>query len=162
MNVQRPTRLVLALSILALSAATASAESLGDMMRNSGWDRVVGTWANDEGNVEVTYAWKLKDHILETTTKMGDRTSVALIGVNADTEKLFHVGGDDQGGCIQGAWEVDGDEPVLQAKYISAYGEEREFSIRYQLEDDDTLAVHVEMDQEFDVTLNRVKSKKKE
>jgi len=153
---------LVATSLLVIGSATASAASLGEKLREAKWDRAIGTWANDSGNFEISYAWKLEDHLLESTVKMGDRISVSLIGVEPGTEKLFHIGGDNQGGCIRGEWEMEDNDPVLEAEFTSTDGESREFKVRYHLEDDDTLSLQMGADQQFEMTLSRVKEEAKE
>ena len=88
-------------ALVSLAALPAKAESLGDMMRSAGWDRIFGTWvdADTQGAaVSISYGWKFKDKVVESTVKMGDRESYSLIGINATNGEVFHVGVDSDGG----------------------------------------------------------------
>ena len=69
-----------------LGGATSYAKNLGDTLRESKWDGIIGTWVDPETkgrNNKVSYVWKVKDHaILATGTAFGTN-SVAIMGRNA-------------------------------------------------------------------------------
>ena len=76
----RPTNLPICCIVLAgvmtLAASRApAAEKLGDILRESKWDGIIGTWvgADTKGaTLNTTYAWKIKDRVVEITTKQGN------------------------------------------------------------------------------------------
>lgn len=149
---------VAALLVMAAATTPAPAQTLGDNLRGSGWDRILGTWVHAEsGNIEVTYAWKFPDRVIEVRSTMGDREATALIAVNAKTGHLYHVGADNQGGSIKGNWELEDGDAVLDATYITGEGKEQNFTIRHHLADDDTLDVTVDGEQQIELTLTRKK-----
>ena len=57
----------LAAILFMLGGVTSYAETLGDTLRESKWDGIIGTWVDPETkgqNKKVTYAWKVKDHAI--------------------------------------------------------------------------------------------------
>jgi hypothetical protein len=95
-------RCALIVTLLLLGAAEASAgEKLSELMRKSGWDKVIGTWvdADTKGAAyKITYAWKLPDRVMEVTSEEGRKRTVSLIGVNAHDGSVFCMGADSEGG----------------------------------------------------------------
>ena len=96
----------------ATSAGAMPHRKMGEVLRESKLDRLVGTWV-DEGTKGVafkaTFAWKIKDRVIEITTKEGSKESVALMGVNAKNGEVFHLGADSDGGSSLGKWTVNED-----------------------------------------------------
>lgn len=74
------------------------------MLRESGWDWILGTWVDEDTNgdsVKITYAWRFEDRVVEVTSKTGKLETVGLVGVNAKTGEVHHLGADNQGGgCL--------------------------------------------------------------
>ena len=97
----------------AVLCGSATAETLGDMIREAGWNKIIGTWvdADTKGqNIRVKYAWKYKDHAIQVTSKLGEVQSTGLIGRNAATGEVFMTGVNSEGGATLGKWiEEDGD-----------------------------------------------------
>lgn len=127
-------------------SSAAMAENLGDILRKSGWNTIIGTWVDaDTGgsNIRVRYAWKYRSHAIQVTSKMGDLQSTSLIGLNAGTGEVFMAGVNSRGGASLGKWiEEDGDA-VLEAGYVSETGEKGSMRLRHHLEDDNTLIVTI-------------------
>ena len=136
-------------------------EKLGDILRESRWDQIIGTWvdAGTQGAaVKTTYAWKIKDMVLEVTSKEGQNESVALMGVNGKTGEVFHMGGDSQGTTFLGKWVFEGNgDAVLELVFTSGDGQEGALSVRQHLEGNDTLIVTVELLQPITVKMIRAK-----
>jgi len=157
------TRTCCALLVAVLTIAAASsarAEDLGSLLRESGWDRMMGTWVDAETkgeNVKVTYAWKIKDRVIESTSKIGPVEAVALAAVNAKTGEVHHAGADSRGGVSVGKWSVEDGKAVLRLTFVSGEGHEGEVTISHQLQDDDTLIVTVDLADSFSLTLIRAK-----
>ena len=96
---------LLALSAVAALALPASAETLGDMLREAGHEAIIGTWTDEaSGSVTVTYAWSIEDHAIALTVNMGERVSKAIIGIDPETGDVVHNGYDNQGGSTTGRW----------------------------------------------------------
>lgn len=143
--------------------SSAVADNLGDMLREAGWGKMIGTWvdADTKGeNIQVRYAWKYKNHAIQVTSKMGELQSTSLIGLNAKTGEVFLTGVNNRGGASIGKWvEQDGDA-VLEAAFVSESGEEGSMQFRHHLKDDDTMIVTVprENGDEMKITLVRKKA----
>ena len=83
------------------SIPASAAESLGDVLRESGWDRIIGTWVGDDakgGEVRISYAWRFKDRVVEITTRAGGKESVSLVVRHPITGKVSNLSADNQGG----------------------------------------------------------------
>lgn len=138
------------------------AESLGDVLRESGWDRVLGSWegidARGATNV-VTYAWRFEDRLIEATGRRDGTESVALMGRNPKTGQIYHVGADSNGGGSMGAWSQEEGDAVLGLRYVTGEGLEGGMRIRHHLEDDDTMVVTIEGPEPLSFTMKRVGSR---
>jgi len=130
-----------------LGGATSYAKNLGDTLRESKWDGIIGTWVDPETkgrNNKVSYAWKVKDHaILATGTAFGTN-SVAIMGRNAKDGTVFHVGADDKGTSVLGKWTFKDGTAVLELGFVTGEGVEGAMKIRYTKKDENTLTVSLE------------------
>ncbi len=147
-------------SLIALAAPQASAaEKLSDVLREAKWDGIVGTWvdADTKGEAFKTiYAWKVKDRVIEITTKERSKESVALMGVNGKSGEVFHMGADSDGSSSLGTWQVkDNGDAVLGIVFTSGDGQEGALSIRHHLADKDTVVVTIELPQPIKFKLIR-------
>ena len=137
----------LAAILFMFGGVTSYAETLGDTLRESKWDGIIGTWVDPETkgqNKKVTYAWKVKDHaILVTGTSFGTN-SVAIMGRNAKDGTVFHVGADSKGTSVLGKWEVKEGEAILGLGFVSGEGVEGVMQIRYTMKDKNTVVVSIE------------------
>ena len=130
-----------------LGGATGYAKNLGDTLRESKWDGIIGTWADPETkgrNNKVSYAWKVKDHAILVTGAAFGTNSVALLGRNAKDGTVFHVGADDKGTSVLGKWTFKEDNAVLELGFVTGEGVEGVMQIRYAKKDENTLAVSLE------------------
>ena len=138
----------------------ATAETLGDMIRQAGWNKIIGTWvdADTKGeNIRVKYAWKYKDHAIQVTSKLGEVQSTGLIGRNAATGEVFMTGVNSEGGATLGKWiEEDGDA-VLETGFVSGDGEEGVMRIRHHLKDDNTMVITIPREDAEPITLTLVR-----
>ena len=137
----------LAAFLFILGGVTSYAETLGDVLKESKWDGIIGTWVDPETkgqNMKVTYAWKVKDHaILVTGTAFGTN-SVAIMGRSAKDGTVFHVGADSKGTSVLGKWEVKEGEAILGLGFVSGEGVEGVMQIRYTMKDENTVVVSLE------------------
>ena len=137
----------LAAILFMLGGATSYAKTLGDTLRESKWDGIIGTWVDPETkgqNAKVTYAWKVKDHaILVTGTAFGTN-NVAIMGRNAKDGTVFHVGADDKGTSVLGKWEFKDGNAILELGFVTGEGVEGVMKIRYTKKDENTLIVSLE------------------
>ena len=137
----------LAAILVMLGGVTSYAETLGDVLKESKWDGIIGTWVDPETkgqNRKVTYAWKVKDHaILVTGTAFGTN-SVAIMGRSAKDGTVFHVGADSKGTSVLGKWDFKDGDAILGLGFVSGEGVEGVMQVRYTLKDKNTVVVSVE------------------
>ena len=113
MRIQLVSRFALIATFLLLGGAkTLASEKLSDVLGRSQWGGIIGTWVDEDSkgaSIKTDYAWKIKDRLIEITTKEGSKESVALMGVNAKNDEVFHIGADSDGGSSLGKWTVSED-----------------------------------------------------
>lgn len=155
---------VIMFSLSLAPAQVAAAEKLSDILREYSWEGILGTWvdADTKGKTyTVNYKWKIKDRVIEVTTKGREMTTVGLMGVNAKTGEVFHMGADSTGGSSLGKWEIaNNGDAVLGLLFTGADGEQGALSIRHRMEGQDTLIATVELPQPMTFKLTRVKPAK--
>ncbi|NNC89039.1 MAG: hypothetical protein HKN82_11325 [Akkermansiaceae bacterium] len=148
------------LTMWALASPT-TAETLGDILREAGWDKIVGTWLDAETGgdaVKTTYKWRIRDHVLEVTTHTAGTESVGMIARVGGSGEVVHAGADNQGGTAVGKWSADDGDAILDLEYATAAGDEGEMRIRHHLKDVDTMVVTIETGEDPVVlTLRRAK-----
>ena len=136
----------LAAILFMLGGVMSYAKTLGDVLKESKWDGIIGTWVDPETkgqNKKVTYAWKVKDHaILVTGTAFGT-SSVAIMGRSAKDGTVFHVGADSKGTSVLGKWEFE-DDAILGLGFVSGEGVEGAMQVRYTMKDENTVVVSLE------------------
>ena len=123
-------------------------DNLGNVLRESGWDRIIGTWvdATTRGaKSRSTYSWRFKNQVIETTSQEGRKKSLSLMGHKPKKGEVFHVSVDDQGGSSIGRWTFEQDEATLELLYTTGTGDEGALQIRLRFEDDDTMIVIVDL-----------------
>ncbi|MCM2369273.1 hypothetical protein [Aporhodopirellula aestuarii] len=150
------------LATLAISPSSLpAADNLSEILRKHQWDGIVGTWvdAQTKGEIsKVTYAWKIEERVIEVTSEGSGLESVSLMGVNARTGEVFHMGADSEGASSLGKWTIDekGDA-VLGLLFTAGDGEQGGLSIRHHREDQDTMIVTLELPEPTTVKMIRVK-----
>ena len=148
-----------AIALTLAGAPAAAADDLGEILRQTGWDRVLGTWVDAEtqgATLKLTYAWKFKDKVVAITARAGERESVALVGVNAKTGDVYSMAADNQGGASFGKWRLEGGDAILELAYIRGDGREGRLKVRYHFEDDDTIVMTIERPDPIAIKLIRV------
>jgi DNA-binding beta-propeller fold protein YncE len=135
---------------------------LSDVMREAGVDRLIGTWV-DEGSkgagLKQTFRWKLKDRIVEHTSKDPNNESVALIALHPESGEVQHNGGDRDGATFKGAWDVSSEgDALLKVSFVNAKLEQGTLTIRYHFETDNALTLTVELPQPIHVKMVRSKN----
>ena len=142
------TKFVALMAILfMLCGVTSYAETLGDVLKESKWDGIIGTWVDTETkgqNRKATYAWQIKDHaILVTSTVFGTK-GVAIMGRNGKDGKVFHTGTDNKGTSVLGQWELKKGMAILKLGFVTGEGSEGAMQIRYAMKNESTMTVSVE------------------
>lgn len=140
------------LSIAALSASfTASnlqAQTLGDVMKEAGIEKMLGTWVDADTNGEnfkLSYKWKIKGHAVELSLKTQDTTSSALIVFDQESEQVLQMGVNSKGALGRGTWTAQDGAAVLDLTQTNADGEEVELKVTHKIVDKNSLTVGFEM-----------------
>ena len=130
-----------------LCGGISHAKTLGDTLRESKWDGIIGTWVDPETkgrNNKVSYAWKVKDHAILATGAAFGTNSVAIMGRNAKDGTVYHVGADDKGTSVLGKWTFKDDNAVLELGFVTGEGLEGAMKIRYTKKEENTMVVSLE------------------
>ena len=146
--------------LLFATAQAPAADKLSDILRESKWDDIIGTWvdADTKGDYKVTYAWKLADRVVEVNSKYRGVETVGLMGVNAKNGDVFHMGADSAGGSSLGKWDIeDNGDAVLSIVFTGGDGEQGSLNIRHHREDKDTVLVTLELPEPIKIKLVRAK-----
>ncbi len=155
---------VVATSVLIAALQASAAETLSDILHKSKWDGFTGTWVDAETrgtHFKMTVAWKLKNWVIEITTKDSDKETVNLMGVDQNTGGIFHMGADSNGFSSLGKWTVDNEGDAVQSiLYGGPNGQKGAFSVRYHFEDKDTITITVELAQPIKFKVIRAKPEK--
>ena len=138
-----------------------SGRSLAAILRESGWDSVIGTWvdkATGGAAVRTTYAWKVPQRVIEVSNSGGDNPSTAIMAVSAADGTVFHVGGDSRGGTFAGSWTVGDDgAATLRLAITTEKGERLDLGFRHERTGADTMRLTIELPQPITVDLVRAK-----
>ena len=137
----------LAAILFMLGGVTSYAETLGDVLKESKWDGIIGTWVDPKTkgqNRKVTYAWKVEDHAILATGATFGTNSVAIMGRNAKDGTVFHAGTDSKGTSVLGKWTFKDDNAVLELGFVTGEGVEGVMQIRYAKKDENRLTVSLE------------------
>ena len=138
-----------------------AADTLMDKLKASGWDGIIGTWVDEETggkNNTTTYAWKIKDRVIEVNTKDPGNETVSLMGVNAGNGQVFMVGADKQGASSLGEWKIDGKGyAVLNIAFTGADGQPGTLQIQHRLVSKDKLEITIQLAQPMRFILIRKK-----
>lgn len=158
------TMRIIPLIIAVFFTVTAHADTisnLGDALRESGWDFLIGTWvdAETQGKINTTrYMWRFEDQVIETTTKESDKEIVSLMGRNPKNEEIYHVSADDKGGSSLGRWKFMEDKATLEVLFITGDKQEGSAQITYTRIDDDTMKVALTLPEPLEIKMVRMKS----
>ena len=130
-----------------LGGATSHAKTLGDVLKESKWDGIIGTWVDPETkgrNAKSTYAWQVKDHAILATGSFYGTNSVAIMGRNAKDGTVFHAGTDNKGTSVLGKWELKEGVAILKLGFVTGEGVEGVMQVRYTMKNESTVIVSVE------------------
>lgn len=135
-------------------------KTLSEALKRSGWERLVGTWV-DEGTkgegLKMSIKWTIEDRVLKSESIAPDRTSVSLISVNAQNGDVFQAGADSTGSSHLGTWTFSKDgNAVLSLGYTDGNGAQGELTIRYELVDENTINMTLQLPQPIEVRVVRV------
>ena len=136
------------IALVFASPSAFASDNLGNVLRETGWDRIIGTWVDAEtrgAKSQTTYSWRFKNQVIETTSKEGRKNTVSLMGRNPNKGEVFHVSADDQGGNFIGRWTFEKDKATLGLLFVTGTGDEGGLKIQMRLEDADTMFVTIDL-----------------
>lgn len=155
-----PLTIAFATGCLAFFSPTASAaDNLGAVLKETGWDALIGTWVDPETkgeNTKTTFAWKYEGELIESITWQAKKETTTLFGRNLKTGKVFVASADDVGGCSTGEVTFEKGLATFNISFAAHTGEAGDLVITYRLVDPDTLEVTFVMGQPFTIKLVRV------
>lgn len=137
------TFLLLVQSALLFTAPLLSAETLGDLARQSGQDWMMGKWESVDGRASVSYEWKLEKNAVGMKFKMGERESEGMMMLQPGTEVVTFTAADNAGGMTTGIWSEHEGHLILTAKHKASEGNEINMAFEHIKTDADTMTVKV-------------------
>ena len=137
--------LILALLSFAPAATIVRAETLAEMAASAGVDWIIGKWATEDGNVAISYTWRLDKNAIAVTFKSPERESEGLIMRKPGTKDVIYGAADNKGGMTTGKWVEYNEHPTLMSTMTQADGTERKVAVEHIKTDDDTMTAKLYM-----------------
>ena len=138
---------VLATLCVALTSPAFSAQPLGTLISDGGFDWMAGTWVATSSRgvtVEFTYKWAIENHVISVKYEFSnDFTYRGLIFYKATEDKIVHVGADSLGGVWEGVWDTDGPHAIMKFANTMADGEIQRGAAANSRIDADTMKVEM-------------------
>jgi len=155
------TVLCVNLFLIAIASPGSAQETLKEILEEKKWEKIIGTWVDEETKgqaFESTYTWKIKDRVIEIMTKAGENTDVALMGVNAKTGDVFHMGAKSDGSSSLGTWKFSktGDA-TLGIGYTDGNGKQGGLEFRFEWLDDNSMMLTIGLPDPIEIELVRKK-----
>jgi len=121
-----------------------SANDLGDVLRDSKWDRFIGSWiTGDKGDGEdlltQTWVWKIENRMIEVTTVEGAKRTVALIGLNQQGEVINMGLGNDDSAWV-GGWAFTEAQALLTIHPVGSDNKDHVIRLYYHYEGNNALS----------------------
>ena len=148
-------------AVVFISVPAVAADNLGEILRESGCERLIGTWvdADTKGDRnKVSYSWRFNDKVIEIVLQEKDGASVSLMAYNPKTAEVFHVSADNQGGSSTGKWTFADGVAILELLFVTGDKQEGSLRIQNKFEDDDTMAVTIDLPEPIVFKMIRVKN----
>jgi hypothetical protein len=136
------TTLLLSLlfAVLPLSM-TIHAGTLAERAAKEKTEWMIGKWATEEGNVSISYTWKLDKNMVAVAFKLGDREAEGMIVQKPGTDKVIYNAADNKGGVTTGEWIQHNGNPTLVSTSTDAEGKEVKIAAEHIKTDADTMTV---------------------
>jgi hypothetical protein len=140
-----PMKTILLLSLLALAplSSTVRAETLGEMAAAAGVEWAIGKWATEDGNVSLSYTWRLEKNAIAVAFKMGEREAEGMMMLKPGTKDVIYGAVDNKGGLTTGKWIDYNGTPTLVTTHTDSDGTERKMAAQHVKTDADTLTVKI-------------------
>ena len=121
---------------------------LGDLVRNGGWESLLGTWVDigTLGEFRVTLDWKIEGQLLEMTNVDQAGPTVAVIRVNPTTGTVDHSAINHSGTTISGQWDFESDQgPLMTGTFATPEGVEGKMSLQFKPQNADAMVLAVKL-----------------
>ncbi|MFN7626250.1 MAG: hypothetical protein ACK5PZ_05420, partial [Pirellula sp.] len=142
--------------------AKTDSKILGEIIRANHMERLLGEWvdiATKGETLKLTYSWKIQERVIEATSKQPDNQSVALISFDAGSEKVTHIGSDQNGSSVSGDWVADASgDALLSIVVTNANREKGSMQFRFHFIDDDHIEITVLSTPNATIVLERAKN----
>ncbi|MEM1249880.1 MAG: hypothetical protein AAGK22_26130 [Acidobacteriota bacterium] len=122
------------------------APTLGDLVRNGGWTGLFGDWVDvgTRGEFQVSLDWKIKNQLLELTTRDQNGPTVAVLRIDPKTGKVLHSGTNHSGTTISGHWDFTAEGgPRMIGRFTSREGAEGDLTLQFKPGTDDAMVFAV-------------------
>ena len=122
--------------------------NLGNIVRNGGWEGLLGTWVDTGtlGEFRVTLDWKIEDQMLELTNVDQAGPTIAVIRINPKTGAIDHSATNHSGTTISGHWNFDSDQgPIMTGTFATAEGVEGNMSMQFMPQNADSMILAVKL-----------------
>jgi hypothetical protein len=142
------------------AVGTAEPKNLGDVLRESGWDRIIGTWVDAETNgakCKSTITWRFKDRVVEISSRDGETESLSIMGLEPKSGSVFNMSVDSEGTSSLGRWRFEEATAILEFAFVTAAGQDGGLRILCMLQNDDTMIVTIDLPEPMVFKMIRVK-----
>ena len=133
--------LIFALLTLTPATLTVRAETLGEMAASAGVEWIIGKWASEDGNVSISYTWKLDKNAIGVVFKSPEKEAEGLIAHKPGTKDVIYAAVDNKGGLTAGKWIEHDGNPTLIVTHTEADGTEKKMAAQHIKTDDATMTV---------------------
>ena len=124
------------------SAQAAAQQSLGGIVKEYGFDGIIGKWMTktDEGEkILITYKWALDKHLVTIDYKGSDYEYHSMVFYVPAEDEVVQVGVDNKGGTWKGTWDAEGDKAIMKVEQTQANGEIKKMAAFLSKVDDQTM-----------------------
>ena len=128
------------------SAQAAAQQSLGGIVKEYGFDWVIGKWVatTEEGDkIQIEYKWQLNRHLVTLYLKWPDYEYQGMIFYSPAEDEVVQIGVDSRGGSGKGIWDVEGNKAIIKYEHISADWETNRMAIAHSKVDANTMKAEV-------------------
>jgi len=134
--------LAVAILLVVWSAQAAAQQSLGDIVKEYGFDWLIGKWVGQtsEGDkIQVIYNWQLDKHLVTIHLKWPDYEHRGMIFYVPTADEVVQIGVDNIGGSWKGTWDAEENKGILKIEHTKADGEIQKMAIIYSKVDAKTM-----------------------
>lgn len=152
---------ILAAALVFVGIPSIAAADLGEILRESGCDWIIGHWEDagtESEKNKVSFSWRFEGKVVELVLREKEGENVSLMGYNPKTEEVFHVSADNQGGSSVGKWTFENRTAVLDLSFVTSDKQEGSMRIRHEYKDDNTMTVTIDLEKPIVFEMVRVKN----